>query len=93
MKVLFLGLPDVLEPSYSYFLEGVAGRYPVALYDPSQPMSEQFAGVDVVVDQGGSVGTRELIDAGIAAGVRLWQVFGTGVDHVGAAFRGRGHGV
>jgi phosphoglycerate dehydrogenase-like enzyme len=36
--------------------------------------------VKVVVDQGGHA-TKEQIDAGAAAGVRLWQVLGTGVDH------------
>jgi D-3-phosphoglycerate dehydrogenase len=86
MKVLFLGQTAILEPSYGHFLAGVAGRYPVALYDPGRSMAEQFAGVDVVVDQGGSVGTREMIDAGIEAGVKLWQVFGTGVDHVDVAY-------
>ena len=34
----------------------------------------------MVVDQGGH-GTRAMIDAGARAGVKLWQVLGTGLDH------------
>jgi phosphoglycerate dehydrogenase-like enzyme len=40
--------------------------------------------VTVVVDQGGHA-TKTQIDAGAAAGVRLWQVLGTGVDHTEVA--------
>jgi D-3-phosphoglycerate dehydrogenase len=52
------------------------------LYDPGSPIEDQIQDVAVVVDHGGSVGTREMLDTACAAGVRLWQVLGTGVDHV-----------
>ncbi len=40
----------------------------------------------VVVDQGGGVGTHAMVDAAAAAGVLLWQVLGTGLDHVDVAY-------
>ena len=30
--------------------------------------------------------TREMIDTGVAAGVKLWQLSGTGLDHVDVAY-------
>jgi D-3-phosphoglycerate dehydrogenase / 2-oxoglutarate reductase len=51
-----------------------------AVLDDDADLERRFAGVSVVVDQGGH-GTKAMIDAGAAAGVRLWQVLGTGLDH------------
>ena len=50
------------------------------MLDRAAPLAPQFEGARVVVDQGGH-GTREMIDAGAEAGVELWQVVTTGVDH------------
>ena len=86
MKVLYLNVPDMLQPWYDDFRTAVGGRHTVSLYDPAKSMAGQFEGVEVVVDQGGSVGTRALIDAALAAPVKLWQVLGTGVDHVDVAY-------
>ena len=86
MKVLYLSVEDMLQPCYDDFRTAVDERHEVCLYDPAKPMAEQFEGAEVVVDQGGSVGTRALIDAALAARVRLWQVLGTGVDHVDVAY-------
>ncbi len=82
MKVLYLTVPGMLQPWYDDFRSAVGGGHTVCLYDPAKPMVGQFEDVDVVVDQGGSVGTRALIDAALSARVKLWQVLGTGVDHV-----------
>ena len=49
-------------------------------FDANGALAGQFDRVDVVVDQGGH-GTKEMIDAAASAGVRLWQVLGTGLDH------------
>ena len=86
MKVLYLNVPGMLQPWYDDFRSAVSEVHTVCLYDPEKPIAGQFEGVDVVVDQGGSVGTRALIDAALAAGVKLWQVLGTGVDHVDVAY-------
>jgi len=82
MKVLFLGIPNQLHPWYDDVLKAVGNRWAIELFDPAKSKSEQFKGVDVVVDQGGQHGKREMIDLGLAAGVKLWQVLGVGVDHV-----------
>ena len=81
MKVLFIGFADVVHPWYDDFLEGIGGKHAVELYDPKSPMAPQFRDADVVVDQGGW-GTHEMIDAAIASGVKLWQVIGTGLNHI-----------
>ena len=46
----------------------------------TKPLAPQFKGVDVVVDMGGSVATREMIDTAVDA--KLWAVVGTALDHV-----------
>ncbi len=81
MKVLFIGFRDVVHPWYDDFLEAIGGKHSVELYDPEAPMAQQFRDVQVVVDQGGW-GTHEMIDAAVASGVKLWQVIGTGLNHI-----------
>lgn len=81
MRVLFIGFQDLVQPWYDDFREAVAGRFPVELYDPNCLFSSQLAGVKVVVDQGGW-GTHAMADAAAAAGIKLWQVIGTGLDHI-----------
>jgi D-3-phosphoglycerate dehydrogenase len=81
MKVLFIGFSDVVHPWYDDFLEAIEGKHQVELYDPNAPMAPQFSGAQVVVDQGGW-GTHAMIDAAIASGVKLWQVIGTGLNHI-----------
>ena len=41
----------------------------------------RLTGVEVVVDQGGW-GTPAMADSAAAAGIKLWQVIGTGLDHL-----------
>jgi glyoxylate reductase len=86
MKVFFLGTSNLLHPWYDDVLEVAAGRWPIPLFDRSQPIAPQFEGLDVVIDQGGNHGTHELIDAASKAGVKLWQVLGTGLDHTDVAY-------
>jgi phosphoglycerate dehydrogenase-like enzyme len=86
VKVLFLGTSNLLHPWYDDVLEVAAGRWPIPLFDRSQPIAPQFEGLDVVIDQGGNHGTHELIDAASKAGVKLWQVLGTGLDHTDVAY-------
>ncbi len=86
MKVLYLRASTGLDGAYPDFVKAIEGRYPFAVYDPDKPMADQFEGVEVVVDPGGAVGTRALIDAGLAANVKLWQVTTNGTDHVDVAY-------
>jgi len=85
VKVLFLGTSNLLQPWYDDVLKEAAGRWPIPLFDRSQPMAPQFEGLDVVIDQGGNHGTCELIDTASGVGVKLWQVLGTGLDHTDVA--------
>jgi phosphoglycerate dehydrogenase-like enzyme len=49
------------------------------IFDSALQLAPQFEGIDVVIDFGGSMGTREMADA--ASSVKLWQILGTGYDH------------
>jgi D-3-phosphoglycerate dehydrogenase len=81
MKVLFIGFSDIVHPWYDDFLEALGSEHSVELYDPKSPRAPQFQDAQVVVDQGGW-GTHEMIDTAIASGVKLWQVIGTGLNHI-----------
>jgi phosphoglycerate dehydrogenase-like enzyme len=78
--VLYIVQLGNVEPWLTDFRETAKGRLDVALLDHGASLEPQFRGVSVVVDQGGHA-SREMIDLGAAAGVRLWQVIGTGLDH------------
>jgi phosphoglycerate dehydrogenase-like enzyme len=82
MKVLFLGQAGNLEPWFSDVVRAIGQEHEVVLFDPHVALTAQLLGVGVVVDQGGGVGTHATVDAAASAGVRLWQVLGTGMDHV-----------
>ena len=86
MKVLYLRAASGLDRAYPYFVDAIDERYPIEVYDPDRPVAEQFQGVEVVVDPGGAVGTRPLIDAALAAEVKLWQVTTNGTDDVDVAY-------
>ena len=82
MKVLFLGQLQNLEPWFGDVVRAVGEGHEVTLYNPEAPLEAQLRGAEMIVDQGGAVGTRAIIDAAAQAGVKLWQVLGTGLDHV-----------
>ncbi len=82
MKVLYIGIREILHLWYQPVLDACAGRFDIHLYDPERPIEEQLEGVEVLIEQGGAIGRRHIIDEAKAAGVKLWQVLGTGLDHV-----------
>lgn len=82
MKVLYLAEPNNGLDWYRGVCQACSAEHAIGLFDPQKPLEAQFEGVEVVVDQGGSVGTHAMMDAGRRQGVRLWQVLGTGLDHV-----------
>ena len=82
MNVLFLGQAGNLQPWFDDVVSAVGEGHRVTLFDTQAPLKDQFRDVVVVVDQGGSVGTHAMVDAAAEAGVKLWQVLGTGLDHV-----------
>jgi phosphoglycerate dehydrogenase-like enzyme len=89
--VLFIVQRGNIEPWVTDFCEAARqADLDFALLEDESDLERMFAGVTVVVDQGGH-GTKAMIDAGAAAGVRLWQVLGTGVDHTEVEYiRARG---
>ena len=86
MKVLFLGQERILHPWYDDVRDLAVGKCDLKLFDPTAPLEEQFRGAEVIVDQGGVVGTPEMIELAARNGVKLWQVLGTGLDHTPVDF-------
>ena len=83
-KVLYLPLPGGDPFWQDEVVKAVSPRHDLAIYDPGQPLAPQFQGVEAVLDVGGSVGTREMYQA--AGEAKLWQILGTGLDHVDLAY-------
>jgi phosphoglycerate dehydrogenase-like enzyme len=79
VKVLFVPSWVLFHPWGEDVVRAVGERHDLTLYDDSLPLAPQFAGAEVVIDHGGSMGTREMMDA--ATDARLWQIVGTGFDH------------
>ena len=83
LRVLYLPSPDpnftsVPDDAVTLAFER-AGRHELIFFDHSAELEPQFEGIDVVIDLGGSVGTRPMLHA--AGSARLWQVLGYGLDH------------
>ena len=79
LKVLLLPLKRHFQPWCDDVIQAIGDSHQLSVFDPSRPISTQFDGIDVVIDHGGSVGTRRMMDAATKA--RLWQILGTGFDH------------
>ena len=82
MRVLFIPQPGILHPWYDDFAAAVSGDHQIVMFDFEKPPAAQFRDVGVVVELGGKMGTHELVDVALAADVKLWQIMGTGLDHV-----------
>lgn len=84
LKVLFLTYADPTDIWRSDVIAAIGDRHDLVIFDPNQPLAPQFAGADVVLDHGGSVGNRAMMDA--ATDAHLWQILGTGFDHFDLAY-------
>ena len=82
MKVLYIPQPGIMHPWYDDFAAAVGDDHEIIMFDFERSPVEQFQDIGVVVELGGKIGTHELVDAALAAGVKLWQIMGTGLDHV-----------
>jgi phosphoglycerate dehydrogenase-like enzyme len=76
LRVLYLPEPHI---DRRYVVEAVGQTHDLRVFDDTTPIGPQFNDVDVVIDSGGSVGTRAMLDA--APHVRLWQINGSGFEH------------
>ena len=81
LKVIYLPShnPEHFTPWGEDVVAAIGDRHDLRILDHSKPVVPQLAEVNVVIDMGGSIGTREMVDA--AQRVRLWQIQGTGLDH------------
>ena len=79
LRVLLLPLKDSFQPWCDDVIQAIGDNHQLSVFNPSSPISTRFDGIDVIIDHGGSVGTRQMMDAATSA--RLWQILGTGFDH------------
>ena len=73
LNVLFLThpvRPELFTPWGEDVVAAIGDRHNLRILDRSQPLAPQFAGVDVVIDHGGSAGTRAMLD--VAGSAKLW---------------------
>jgi phosphoglycerate dehydrogenase-like enzyme len=85
LEVLILKHPQHMrDPWMSDVLEAIGTNYELREYNEQLPLGPQFDGVDVVIDQGGSHGTRQMAD--LCGSIKLWQVLGTGLDKLDLAY-------
>ena len=82
MIVLFISQSEFLHPWGDDFIEALGNEHQVRIFDPDRPLEEQFHGIGAVVDHGGVLGTHAMMDLAAREGARLWQIIGTGLDHV-----------
>ena len=79
LKVVFLAHPPHLrEPWLRDVRDAIGHTHDFVLFDEQAPWANQFADVDVVVDQGGGHSTHAMAD--MASTVKLWQILGTGFE-------------
>jgi len=76
LHVVYLPEPH-LDPQH--VVEAIGARHELVIFDRAAPLEAQLQNADVVIDSGGSVGTRAMLDA--APLVRLWQIMGSGYEH------------
>jgi len=81
MKVLYLGRPGDLGPSYQDFVAALGEGVEVATWVPGQPFAAQVKGALVVVDEG-TVPLSAMVAEASEAGVRLWQLILEGTDQL-----------
>jgi phosphoglycerate dehydrogenase-like enzyme len=95
LSVLYIGLPagagHWLQIGYQDFAASLGDQLPHRVYDFERSPEEQFEGIEMVVEAGGSFATPAMIDTAARNGIRFWQIVGTGIDHVDVArFHDRG---
>jgi phosphoglycerate dehydrogenase-like enzyme len=76
LHVIYLTEPHI---DRRHVLDAVGPRHDLVVFDADAPLPAQFQSADVVIDSGGSVGTRAMLDA--SPRVRLWQIMGSGFEH------------
>ncbi len=91
LKVLLLPIiePPISSPWCDDVVSEVGDHHDLKVFDRNKPLAAQFGEIDVVIDHGGKVATREMMDAAVKA--RLWQILGTGFETFDLDYiRGRG---
>jgi len=80
LNVLYLPPPlHMCHPWGDDIVAAVSQNHALSVFDNELPLEDQFHNVDVVIDHGGSMGTRAMAD--VAQSVKLWQLSGNGIDH------------
>lgn len=81
--------PPISSPWCDDVVIAMGEQHHLTVFDPGRPLAAQFAEIDAVIDHGGKVATRDMMDAAVKA--RLWQILGTGFETFDLAYiRGRG---
>lgn len=82
ISVLYLPAPqkNLVNPWKNDIITAIGDKHDLKIFDFEKPLAPQFKNIDLVIDHGGSIGTREMADL-VAGKILLWQIVGTGFDH------------
>ena len=82
ISVLYLpaSQKNLVNPWQDDIVTAIGDKHDLKIFNFNEPLAPQFKNVDLVIDHGGSVGTREMADL-VAGKILLWQIVGTGFDH------------
>jgi len=79
-RAIYLHWPEADRAWRDILFETIGEKHVLAEYDPSEPLRPQFADVEVLLDHGGRMATREIIAA--SPKLKLWQMITVGYDIV-----------
>ena len=82
LKILYIAPEQMLKPYFDDLCLVAADEFDISLFTSSKSVEAQLHGIDLVIEHGGAYSTVDMLDAGVKAGVKLWQVTATGLDHV-----------
>lgn len=80
VKTIYIHWPPAERIWVDVIFKVIGPHHDLREYDASIPLSEQFADVEVLLDHGGRMATREIIDA--CPKLKLWQMITVGYDVV-----------
>lgn len=79
VRIFYMGKTD-FEPWFSKVMDALPKDQEIVLYDRSRPLADQIAGSEVVVEDGGILITKEVVDT--MKGTKFIMRYGTGMDHM-----------
>ena len=79
VRIFYMGRTD-FEPWFSKVMNALPKDQEIVLYDRTRPLEDQIGGAEIVVEDGGILITKEVVD--MMKGTKFIMRYGTGMDHM-----------